>query len=148
LWHTYHAVSGTLPWALEDAHNTYGPVVRVGPNCLSFTSVKAMHDIHTGRRGTPIFTKTEGYDILAVDGQTRSLVGERDVDKHSREHALFAPSFSINRLAQYEAPIQQSVDLLLSKIRKFGGSQGGIDIGYWFNCEWSALPPLAICQWQ
>jgi cytochrome P450 len=44
---TYYLFRGTLPWKIHQLHEKYGPVVRLAPNELSYTTIDAWHDIYT-----------------------------------------------------------------------------------------------------
>ena len=58
-WRAYHLCTKRLPDTLEAVHARYGPVVRVGPNDLSFQSVAAIAPIYkSGRR----LIKSSFYD--------------------------------------------------------------------------------------
>lgn len=55
---TFHNLRGVLPFAIKNLHDTYGDVVRIGPDELSYISGQAWEDIygHVNR------TKTKNYE--------------------------------------------------------------------------------------
>lgn len=59
LWKLYHLWSLHLPERLVELHETYGPIVRVGPNDLSFQSGDAVAPIYKAGRA---LKKTKFYD--------------------------------------------------------------------------------------
>lgn len=66
---------------LHDLHKKYGPVVRVAPNEVSFTSAAALKEIY-GSGGSG-YDKTEFYDLFQVYGKRydiRSTISFNNTD--------------------------------------------------------------------
>ena len=53
---------------IHELHQKYGPIVRLGPNEVSFTSLEAIKEIYTS--GGSGYDKTEFYDLF-MQFQTR-----------------------------------------------------------------------------
>lgn len=63
-WHELHATRTKYIHAL---HQHYGPVVRIAPNEVSFTSYEAVKEIYCS--GGSGYDKTEFYDLFKVYGR-------------------------------------------------------------------------------
>ncbi|KAJ9503764.1 hypothetical protein H2202_000903 [Exophiala xenobiotica] len=83
--------------AVHDAHERFGPVVRVGPNSLSFNDVAAVRDIYG--HGSPV-RKDEFYDLLS--GTHRHLADVADREEHSRKRRVLAGAYSQAGLERWE----------------------------------------------
>jgi benzoate 4-monooxygenase len=59
IWRVYHLWTRRMPDTLLKVHEKYGPVVRIGPNDLSFQSVEILNDVYKGGRK---FIKSNFYD--------------------------------------------------------------------------------------
>ncbi|KAK6193011.1 hypothetical protein LQW54_012895 [Pestalotiopsis sp. IQ-011] len=134
-----------IPWAFRHAkgvqafhtqrlHDIYGPVVRVGPNHLSFTDVRAWKDIYGHRVGAEIslqeMPKARPFYNVIRDIPTSIVTADRE------EHQLFrralSHGFSDSSMREQEPLIQHYVDLLIRRIHE--------------NCE-SGLKTLNLEAW-
>lgn len=112
-----------------------GNVVRVSPNALSFSSVKAMEGIYVYSNKNDIFLKGTVYDGLALNSSTpnmRSLLTEKNPEKHADIRKYFGPCFSPTGLAEQEESITTLVDVFISKMYKY--SSKPLEIGWWYHC--------------
>ncbi|KAJ5113440.1 hypothetical protein N7456_001974 [Penicillium angulare] len=118
-----HRVS-RLPWAIlhatgqqafrtERLHDKYGPVVRIGPNHLSFTSPQAWKDIYGHRPGgemakAPQFTRP-------VRGVASTILNA-DHEEHQRLRRALAHDFSDGSMRNQEPLITKYVQLLVHRL--------------------------------
>lgn len=65
-WLIYQEFSGSRRIFIHDLHLKYGPVVRLGPNEVSFASVESMKEIYTS--GGSGYDRTEFYDLFKQFG--------------------------------------------------------------------------------
>jgi hypothetical protein len=63
----WHELNANRTVYIHELHRRYGPVVRVAPNEVSFTSVAALKEIY-GSGGSG-YDKTEFYDLFQVYGK-------------------------------------------------------------------------------
>ncbi|KIL84746.1 hypothetical protein FAVG1_11974 [Fusarium avenaceum] len=63
----WHELNANRTVYIHELHKKYGPVVRVGPNEVSFTSITALKEIY-GSGGSG-YDKTEFYDLFQVYGR-------------------------------------------------------------------------------
>ncbi|KAL9583824.1 MAG: hypothetical protein Q9203_004916 [Teloschistes exilis] len=118
-----------------DIHNKYGPIVRIAPNELSFSSFEAWRDIHGFRSGHQTFIKGEFYEGGSFAGQgIKSLVSERNPKEHAKMRKYLSHAFSDRSLKEQEFLISEVVDQFVNQIGKQGAPTGqGIDLVTWFN---------------
>lgn len=93
----YYSNQGRRFKEVHEAHQRLGPVVRVGPNSVSFNDVQAARDIYG--HGSPV-RKDEFYDVLA--GSHRHLADVADRDDHSRKRRVLAGAYSQAGLERWE----------------------------------------------
>ncbi|KAI1354177.1 isotrichodermin C-15 hydroxylase [Xylaria sp. FL0043] len=120
-----------LPWAIQhskgvQAHNTqklhekYGPVVRIGPNHLSFTDAKAWKDIYGHRVGNSAhadeMTKSDTFVKTIRDIPTSIINADRE--EHSRFRRALSHGFSDAAMREQEPEIMKYVDLLIERLHQ------------------------------
>lgn len=127
MYKTYAANSGKFHLISQRLHDTYGPVVRIGPNHLSYASITALRTIYSHPQGSSgIWTKSGQYDVDKEFAET-NLVTERDPVKHGRMRKLFANVFSSKALGEQEDLVQRYVDLLMHQLGKYGAPKSKLE---------------------
>ncbi|KAH6621938.1 cytochrome P450 [Boeremia exigua] len=122
LWCAYRApyvVSthrGQLHRRLKDFHTTYGPVVRIAPDELSYADSRAWKDIYTSRPGHQLFQKNKTWFKKQSPDEPQSIMSF-DEAAHSRFRRAFAPAFSDTALREQAPIVEGYVDSLVSKLR-------------------------------
>jgi len=74
LWLIYQEFTYSRRPFIHQLHGQYGPVVRVGPNEVSFTSLEALKEIYTS--GGSGYDKTELYTLF-MQFNTRSVSSDK-----------------------------------------------------------------------
>lgn len=120
-------IKGRLSHDLSILHNCYGPVVRIAPNELSYTTGQAWKDIYGHRQGKEEMPKIR---LPPPDGGHSIVTANRE--DHSRHRRLLAHAFSEKALREQEPFFQEYVDLLMRRLRQHAAS-GPIDIVQWWN---------------
>ncbi|KAJ4309450.1 hypothetical protein N0V84_011499 [Fusarium piperis] len=95
----WHELGANRTMYLHDLHKKYGPVVRVAPNEVSFTSAAALKEIY-GSGGSG-YDKTEFYDLFQVYGKRNCLQNQ---DDEEMMHQVAADDSLKNRLVQHYSP--------------------------------------------
>lgn len=113
----YFACRGNKFKAIHDAHQKYGPIVRLGPTSVSFNDVVGFKNIYG--HGSPV-TKGEFYDVLS--GSHRHLADVSNRDDHARKRRVLAGAYSQAGLERWEhivadrtAALVQQYDRLCSE---------------------------------
>ncbi|KAF4877796.1 Cytochrome P450 monooxygenase FCK2 [Colletotrichum siamense] len=110
---------------VQDLHNTYGDIVRIGPTELSINNPKAIMPIHSNR--SPC-TKGPWYGVLHP---MYSLQLVRDKQEHSVRRKAWDRGFSSKALRDYEFRVANYTNQLLDQIEAHKGKP--FNIADWFN---------------
>ncbi|TVY51126.1 Averantin hydroxylase [Lachnellula cervina] len=125
----YQTLRGTLPFKLTSLHARYGPVVRIGPNDLTYIVEEAWMDIYARK----VELKKDPTQFVIVGQETVSgLLTAPDEDAHSRIRRNLAHGFSEKALRDQEYIIRGYVDLLMQRLHENCG-KGTVDIAKWLN---------------
>lgn len=114
---------------MKSIHDRYGPVVRIGPNRVSFNTASAMRQIYGRRPGKPGYAKDPDLYIMPPSGAPG--IGESDDVNHARQRRYLAPAFSEKALREQEYLIQGYVDLLVQGLRDRAGQE--VNLVPWFD---------------
>ncbi|KAL1641275.1 hypothetical protein SLS58_006177 [Diplodia intermedia] len=111
-------VRGIEPYHLQWLHDTYGDVVRVSPNELSYTTAGAWKDIHG--HGAPVTKDLDHYGPPSTGTKGLFLADEGD---HGRQRRIFSHAFSDRALKDQEPLFRGYVELLIAKLLELGTSE-------------------------
>ncbi|WYZ38043.1 hypothetical protein EsH8_II_001549 [Colletotrichum jinshuiense] len=127
---------GGLAWRIRELHETYGPVVRIAPDELSYTSSTAWKKIY-GQR-SPEFTKCfdgrgiAGPNITNPDVRNGGIV-TADQEPHARLRKAVLPAFSERALREQEEILQLYASKLMEQLRASSKSDAPQDLAKWFS---------------
>jgi hypothetical protein len=127
--------SGNRTKTIHQLHQKYGPVIRIGPNELSFSTREALKDIYGSN---PVYSKGHQYGAFGK----KSLFTMRIKEEHRERQKRIAHIFSPASAAQIEPIISEHVAKLLQAIGKFASEP--MDVMLWFRML--ALDVTSICQ--
>lgn len=113
-------------------HAKYGPVVRVGPDELSFDSANAWADIYGYRNGevmekSPIFIGV----VSPLNGYVG--IGLASGKEHTRQRRALAPSVSKNALRQQQTVLLTQVHKLVAALRAMLHQNQALDLSRWYS---------------
>jgi cytochrome P450 len=98
-------------------HNKYGPIVRIGPNTLSFNTVEAVRVIYANRQAN--VRKAPWYTVIeASAGSPVSLHAETDRNIHASRRKVMEPAFT-------DKSIRASEGLLVKNVQTFADLVAG-----------------------
>ncbi|KAI0910260.1 isotrichodermin C-15 hydroxylase [Ustulina deusta] len=135
-----------LPWAIQHStgvqaqctqklHDQYGPVVRIGPNHLSFTDTRAWKDIYGHRTGSSAHTEISKAKTFVKN--IRSIptsIINADREEHSRFRRALSHGFSDAAMRGQEPEIVKYVDLLIERLhQECDQGNKNLNIEAWFN---------------
>lgn len=113
-------------------HETYGDIVRVGPNHLSMDGTIAWPEVFGhGRGGRPEFSHWNDF-YQSGDSSNLSLL-TADRESHRRQRRLMAHAFSDAAIKEQEMLVKQYVDKLFVQLRKHADQQEPTDMVKWYN---------------
>ncbi|KAK6205928.1 hypothetical protein LQW54_008120 [Pestalotiopsis sp. IQ-011] len=125
------AIQGRLAFDMLSIHERYGHVVRIAPNELAFAHSSAWRDIMGGKHD---FAKwTEYYKVQ--DRQPTNIMFA-PAEEHAKMRRAAGVGFSDRVLREMESLIQNSISLLIRRLREECGPPkytDMIDISAWYN---------------
>lgn len=155
-FHPLRAIPGPLlsratpwPWALRQSvgvqafythrqHEKYGPVVRIGPDHLSFTDPRAWKDIYGHRTGG----EKDGVHRLEmsksrvtsspIDALPSTIVNS-DKEEHQRLRRALSHGFSDASIRSQEPLIMKYVDKLMSGLKDHCKEGKPLNMEAWYN---------------
>ena len=98
-------------------HETYGPIVRLGPSEVSFIDAAAWKDIYSLKRCRQIERCPKSFPALTPHGAQFDLLTYSPSD-HAKYRKILNPSFSEKATKEYEPTIHQNMDNMISKLVK------------------------------
>ncbi|GAP85068.1 putative averantin oxidoreductase [Rosellinia necatrix] len=132
LWMVSSYFFGRTPTDLEKLHEQYGPVVRTGPNELSYINPIQWREIYGHKpQDQPEFAKDPKY-FSGLKGEPVILTADKDYHGYIRK--LLAPGFSDKSLREQEPVLQEYIDTLFRRLHEeCGNGERPIDIVGWYN---------------
>ncbi|KAL4804596.1 cytochrome P450 [Aspergillus unguis] len=127
LWGFYLNLKGRRAHDIIKAHQQYGPVVRIAPNLLSFSSPQAAREIYT----SPKFTKASGFYIAKHIFNEDMLLTFRDPHRHRQRRKLLSRGFSQAALTEFEPHIAEKIDALFGHWVRLAKEKRPIDVYPW-----------------
>jgi cytochrome P450 len=119
-------LAGNLPFRVKQLHDQYGPIVRIGPNELSFTDERAWKDIFQRRD----FLRPPQWGARPPGVEAHNFISA-PADVHGRLRKAFAPAFSDKALLGYEPLIRMYFDKLLARLDS--SPAPAVDMMEWLN---------------
>lgn len=135
IWRMIHSTAGNLHLAVEEQHKIYGPIVRVGPDELSFSSITSWKAIYGPKSSVDqTLVKSEFYDMYGSGFRSPCIGSVRDPIKHRQMKSQLSAAFSTKALIEQEGLVKQAVDKFVNKIGKDGGpGTRGINMTKWYE---------------
>jgi len=106
------AHKGFRSWTLVQKHKEH-PVIRTGPNTLSFGSVRAIKDIYGHSTKT---LKDEGYAVSA--GTHFHLADVVDRPEHARKRKVLSAAYALKNLEEWEDKVADKTERLIAQFDK------------------------------
>ncbi|KAK7581353.1 hypothetical protein V3481_013460 [Fusarium oxysporum f. sp. vasinfectum] len=97
----WHELNANRTMYIHELHKRYGPVVRVAPNEVSFTSIDALKEIY-GSGGSG-YDKTEFYDLFQVYGK-RTMFSTLVKGDHAKRRRMIGDRYA-NSNVMKQAPL-------------------------------------------
>ncbi|KIX07472.1 uncharacterized protein Z518_02125 [Rhinocladiella mackenziei CBS 650.93] len=126
LWSRIGNFQGRKSQRIHDAHVKYGPVVRVGPNELSFSDPGAVRDIYT----SDVFVKEETFYRAKRIFRENHLFSFRDPEAHKQRRKLLSRGFSQAAMLDFEPIISNKIQEMLDQWAVYS-KQGPVNVFPW-----------------
>ena len=124
LWISWHHLKHRRGYAAFKAHRRYGPIVRIGPNEICFSSPKAYREIYQNETN---LQKTEFYDSRTPTG-IQNIFSMRNRQAHNGRRKLEARAYFQASMLSLTVEISASAKQLTDSIcqRGTGGTKVGL----------------------
>ncbi|KAF2262937.1 cytochrome protein [Lojkania enalia] len=126
----YHWLRGQRALYVERLHQKYGPVVRISPNEVEFSSITAAKRIHSHRAPFP---KAVFYDKIRIQSMLPNVFNSTDFDYHARHRRLLSAPISQSHLKAVEGVVKARADLAVQRIREEMKTRGAADVLKWWQ---------------
>ncbi|KAK3367963.1 isotrichodermin C-15 hydroxylase [Podospora didyma] len=125
-------LSGNITNKMTELHRIYGPVVRVAPSELSYTTVPAWKDIYTAGKDRQAMTVNTVYGRNEKEFfGACSILWQSSNAEHARHRRVLAPAFSEKALREHEPIILHHIRLFIQRMRE--NACKPVDLCAWFN---------------
>ncbi|KAF9873137.1 cytochrome P450 3A19 [Colletotrichum karsti] len=132
---------------IEQVHAKYGPVVRIGPNELSFATEDALKTIHNPGPNGGHFTKQGTIESLLAKliWAAPNLLTTTDKTAHKRLRTALQPAFTAKALMEQEDIVQHHVSRAVETLGKALNNEKSINISDHFSrMIWSIVGDLSF----
>ncbi|KAJ3564471.1 hypothetical protein NPX13_g7829 [Xylaria arbuscula] len=132
LWMVISYLHGKTPTELLKLHERYGPVVRTGPNELSYINTSQWKEIYGFKsNGQTEFVKDPQYHA-AIKPNTSIL--NSNAQYHGYLRKLLAHGFSEKSLREQESVLKSFIDTLFRRLNEESrNGEQPVDIQRWYN---------------
>ncbi|KAG6009314.1 hypothetical protein E4U43_000013, partial [Claviceps pusilla] len=138
----YHAYKGDRHLEFWRMHERYGPVVRFGPNSVSFNSSRALKDIYGFRANV---RKAEFYDAFVHPAANTH--NTRDKEVHARKRRVLSHAFSESAMKEMQRYILGNVRTFCEQIGRNDGAGECIQEGHGEADAKGWTPPRNMADW-
>ncbi|KAI0418341.1 cytochrome P450 [Xylaria grammica] len=115
LWKIRSTVSENTNWEHVDLHRKYGPVVRIGPNEVSFSSPQVARNLlSAGKR----FYKTDFYSVFPPP-ENPDIFTEIREEVHAMKKKVANVPYSMAAMRQLSPFIDDTIEFLVSRMGGF-----------------------------
>ncbi|KAJ4356741.1 uncharacterized protein N0V89_004777 [Didymosphaeria variabile] len=128
-------IRGKLPFRVLDMHRTYGPVVRIAPNELAFTSPEAWNDIYGLQSDRVQNPKDEQAYTPGANNdsrETKGIVNANDV-QHARLRRIYGQAFTQKAIEGLGDMLVKYANLLVEQLSLAIEKDDVQDLSAWFN---------------
>ncbi|KAI2643135.1 putative cytochrome P450 monooxygenase [Xylaria nigripes] len=129
---TLSHVNGHLAFDVHELHKRYGPVVRVAPDELAFSSAQAWRDIYGHKKAGEVeLPKYQGFYNVFTHVPLSIINSGRE--EHSMLRRQLAHGFSDRSMHQQEPIIGSYVNLLVTRLRTAVKQSRRQNLREWYN---------------
>ena len=112
-------------------HHKYGPVVRVGPNCVSLADGAWIQKVYGTTKARTNMNKSEWYAPFDIAPGMQLTFSMRDEEQHRAAMKPIAGAYSMTAVKELEGLNDECTEIF---IRKLGEMEAKVfDLGQWFH---------------
>lgn len=125
----YYLTRGRFVHLNHELHLRYGPILRVGPNELSFIEAEAWRDIY-GHNQTEL---VKDPNFFGKTPNKVNHIGIANREEHRRMRSIFSHAFSDRALKKQESLIREFASLLMRQIERKMEQDGKVNMFDMYN---------------
>ncbi|KAH4038176.1 cytochrome P450 monooxygenase sthF [Parastagonospora nodorum] len=139
----FYYMTGKWHLKIRNLHATYGPIVRIGPDELSYACPEAWEDIYG--RYVPTKRRENPKPVWYCSPDAHDMVGA-SLGDHGRMRRVMAPGFTYSAMCKQEPLIKGHVDMFLSKLCSLcGDGRAEVNILDWLTyCTFDLIGDLSF----
>lgn len=131
LWYFARVANGQFHYDNIVLHRKFGPLVRVGPNFVSFDDPSALKPIYGIASKFP---KSDWYQGSRAPGPDNfTLFTDQNIKRHAETRKLFQNLYSMSSLASCEAFVDQCTDIFADRVKEVAEDGKCMDMAHWFQ---------------
>lgn len=127
VWSRYGNLKGRKSHRIHAAHLKYGPIIRVAPNELSFSSPLAVRDIYSN----DAFVKEETFYRAKRIFHEEMLMSYRNPEAHKERKKLLQRGFSQAAMVAFEPEIDVKIEAMMGHWSKKAQDEPVLDVYPW-----------------
>ncbi|KAI0109866.1 cytochrome P450 [Daldinia grandis] len=125
-WHVWQCRTGKNFLVIEELRKKYGPVIRTGPEEITFVDAAVPPAVDGPRNKC---TKAVWYDFLLPEIAVNTT---RNIKEHDTRRRVWDRGFSNKALAIYEERVMEYAETLASQIEKLAVEGSPVNVSDWF----------------
>ncbi|KAF2161585.1 hypothetical protein M409DRAFT_69676 [Zasmidium cellare ATCC 36951] len=137
LWYVRQLQRGKFPTQSRELHKTYGPIVRIAPDEVSFSDPKAGLAIYNVKTKFPKDKfQTDFYSTWSLknfDTNEEKIFSDVDEVHAANRRKLLLPSYSMSSVLEAETSIDQYTELLLKRFNELGERDEELNLVWWLE---------------
>ncbi|ROV89420.1 hypothetical protein VSDG_08680 [Cytospora chrysosperma] len=135
LWKWHVVRRELMPFVNTELHEKLGPLVRIGPNHISASSVEGIQVVHRSKSG---FTKSGIYGILQPrfeGSDLHNVFSTQDAEYHAALKRTMGSLYTTTAVSSLEFHLDDCTQLFMSKMNEIIGSakSGPVDLAAWLQ---------------
>ncbi|KAK4151661.1 cytochrome P450 [Chaetomidium leptoderma] len=140
IWQARHVRNGRVHELGKTLHNIYGPVVRVGPNEIWFTSEGGFKKIYSAGNGyeksgfylaTALIKPSLDWRLNAHFPDTLDFLSEFDVKRYRLQRRLIGPLYLTSNIKKFESAVDGVIEAAVAELRALNGAE--VDLKEWMH---------------
>ncbi|KZV94356.1 cytochrome P450 [Exidia glandulosa HHB12029] len=128
LWSELHGLRFRRVMAIDEAHQKYGDVVRIGPNRLAFADGEAAREIYRSHN----YLKSSWYDFFTFGGRENTFC-TKDPLYHAKARRWSAPAFRGDNLRRSTEALREEMIDLVDRIKCDSAGGKPVDVLHLFR---------------
>ncbi|KAK6957361.1 hypothetical protein Daesc_000145 [Daldinia eschscholtzii] len=125
-WHVWQCRTGKNFLVIEELRKKYGPVIRTGPEEITFVDAAVPPAVDGPRNKC---TKAVWYDFLLPELAVNTT---RDIKEHDARRRVWDRGFTNKALAIYEERVVEYAETLAAQIEKLSLEDSPVNVSDWF----------------